>query len=100
MRITSRFGVGGTRSMASKMQPLEERIQKLEQSRKNNKKRSITLYLIISLTFILIACQDKINEAPLEGPNAGGYLSQADGIDGGFTIAHNVTIENIIDFRS
>ena len=37
-----------------------------------------------------------LNEAPLVGANAGGYLSKAEGIDGGFTIANNVTIENAI----
>ncbi|MEM9217656.1 MAG: M10 family metallopeptidase [Cyanobacteria bacterium P01_F01_bin.150] len=37
-----------------------------------------------------------LNEAPLVGANAGGYLSKAEGIEGGFTIAHDVTIENAI----
>lgn len=37
-----------------------------------------------------------LNEAPLEGPNAGGYISKIAGIIGGFTIAHNTTIENAI----
>ncbi|MCH2232293.1 MAG: M10 family metallopeptidase C-terminal domain-containing protein [Crocinitomicaceae bacterium] len=35
-----------------------------------------------------------LNDAPLTGPNAGGYLSTPDGIYGGFTIANTVEIEN------
>ena len=31
---------------------------------------------------------------PLTGPGAGGYLSSANGINGGYTIAHGVKIEN------
>ncbi|MGE0724470.1 MAG: M10 family metallopeptidase C-terminal domain-containing protein, partial [Alphaproteobacteria bacterium] len=34
-----------------------------------------------------------LRAAPLTGPDAGGYLSQVDGIAGGFTIANGVTIE-------
>ncbi len=37
-----------------------------------------------------------LNEAPLVGPNAGGYLSSVEGIYGGFTIANGVVIENAI----
>lgn len=35
-----------------------------------------------------------LRAAPLTGPNAGGYVSHALGIYGGFTIANGVTIEN------
>jgi serralysin len=35
-----------------------------------------------------------LNQAPLVGPNAGGYLSRVTGIYGGVTIANGVTIEN------
>ena len=35
-----------------------------------------------------------LNDAPLTGPNAGGYLSSVEGIYGGFTIANGVVIEN------
>ena len=34
-----------------------------------------------------------LREAPLVGPNAGGYLSQVEGVFGGFVIANGVTIE-------
>ncbi|AFZ36103.1 Peptidase M10 serralysin [Stanieria cyanosphaera PCC 7437] len=37
-----------------------------------------------------------LNQAPLVGSNAGGYLSKVTGIYGGATIAHGVTIENAI----
>ena len=37
-----------------------------------------------------------LNEAPLTGANAGGYISSVAGISGGFTIANQVTIENAI----
>lgn len=37
-----------------------------------------------------------LNEAPLTGEHAGGYVSFIDGIMGGFTIANGVTIENAI----
>jgi len=37
-----------------------------------------------------------LNDAPLVGPNAGGYLSAVEGIYGGFTIANGVVIENAI----
>jgi len=35
-----------------------------------------------------------LRDAPLTGTNAGGYISHVNGIAGGFTIAHGVTIEN------
>ena len=35
-----------------------------------------------------------LNAAPLTGPNAGGYVSHANNIIGGFTIANGVVIEN------
>ena len=41
-----------------------------------------------------IDCTINLNPAPLTGSNAGGYVSRADGITGGFTIANGVTIEN------
>ena len=41
-----------------------------------------------------IACTINLNEAPLTGANAGGYVSWDSGIVGGFTIAHNAIIEN------
>lgn len=37
-----------------------------------------------------------LRQAPLSGPNAGGYISSVNGIYGGFTIANGVTIENAI----
>jgi hypothetical protein len=37
-----------------------------------------------------------LNEAPLTGPNAGGFVSWVAGIKGGFTIANGVMIENAI----
>ena len=37
-----------------------------------------------------------LNAAPLTGPNAGGYISYAPTIIGGFTIANGVVIENAI----
>jgi len=37
-----------------------------------------------------------LEEAPLEGPHAGGYVSRIKGIRGGFTIANGVTIENAV----
>lgn len=39
------------------------------------------------------ACTINLNAAPLEGPNAGGYVSYANAIVGGFTIAYGVVIE-------
>ncbi|WP_095587274.1 M10 family metallopeptidase [Actibacterium ureilyticum] len=39
-------------------------------------------------------CTIDLNDAPLEGENAGGYVSYAQGIVGGFTIANGVIIEN------
>lgn len=42
------------------------------------------------------ACVINLNEAPLTGEHAGGYVSSAQNIAGGFTIAHNVTIEKAI----
>ena len=35
-----------------------------------------------------------LRDAPLEGDNAGGYISSVNNIDGGFTIANGVEIEN------
>jgi serralysin len=35
-----------------------------------------------------------LNDAPLVGPNAGGYVSRVAGIKGGFTIANGADIEN------
>ena len=43
-----------------------------------------------------IACTINLNDAPLTGANAGGFLSQDAGIMGGFTIANGVTIENAV----
>jgi len=40
------------------------------------------------------ACSINLNDAPLSGPNAGGYVSWMTGIRGGFTIANGVVIEN------
>jgi Ca2+-binding RTX toxin-like protein len=40
------------------------------------------------------SCVINLNAAPLEGPNAGGYVSWMAGIRGGFTIANGVVIEN------
>jgi serralysin len=37
-----------------------------------------------------------LQQAPLSGANAGGYVSSVTGISGGFTIANGVTIENAI----
>jgi serralysin len=37
-----------------------------------------------------------LRDAPLVGPNAGGYISRIAGVSGGFTIAHGVVIENAI----
>ena len=37
-----------------------------------------------------------LRSAPLEGKNAGGYISAVDDVDGGFTIASGVKIENAI----
>ena len=37
-----------------------------------------------------------LNDAPLTGPNAGGYISSVSGIYGGFTIANGVVIEDAI----
>jgi serralysin len=39
-------------------------------------------------------CVINLNAAPLTGPNAGGYVSYAPNIIGGFTIANGVVIEN------
>ena len=38
-------------------------------------------------------CRIDLREAPLVGPNAGGYVSYVEGVVGGFTIANGVTIE-------
>ncbi len=43
-----------------------------------------------------VGCTINLNEAPLIGRNAGGYVSAGNGICGGFTIANNVTIENAV----
>lgn len=43
-----------------------------------------------------IACTINLNEAPLTGANAGGFISSNSGIVGGFTIANGATIENAI----
>ncbi|MDI9846793.1 M10 family metallopeptidase C-terminal domain-containing protein [Rhodoblastus sp. 17X3] len=40
------------------------------------------------------ACTIDLRAAPLTGPNAGGDVSWVSGVQGGFTIAHGVTIEN------
>jgi Ca2+-binding RTX toxin-like protein len=40
------------------------------------------------------ACTINLNAAPLTGKDAGGLVSRDAGIIGGYTIAHNVTIEN------
>lgn len=37
-----------------------------------------------------------LNEAPLVGSHAGGFISSVSGVYGGFTIAHGVTIENAV----
>jgi serralysin len=42
------------------------------------------------------ACTINLNAAPLTGPNAGGYVSWALGVVGGYTIANGVVIENAI----
>lgn len=39
-------------------------------------------------------CTINLNDAPLEGPDAGGYVSFASNIVGGITIANGVVIEN------
>lgn len=41
-----------------------------------------------------LVCSIDLRAAPLVGGHAGGYVSYAAGIVGGFTIAHNVVIEN------
>jgi VCBS repeat-containing protein len=41
-------------------------------------------------------CTINLNQAPLTGPDAGGYVSSVAGIFGGFTIANGVTIENAV----
>lgn len=43
-----------------------------------------------------LACEIDLRAAPLTGENAGGYISQAYGIIGGYTIANGVVIENAI----
>lgn len=42
----------------------------------------------------LLACTINLNDAPLTGSAAGGYVSRAAGIVGGYTIAHGAAIEN------
>jgi len=39
-------------------------------------------------------CYINLNEAPLVGPNAGGYVSYVPGVIGGYTVAFGVVIEN------
>jgi len=41
-----------------------------------------------------LACTINLNEAALTGPAAGGYVSRAVGIVGGYTVAHGAVIEN------
>ena len=41
-------------------------------------------------------CVINLNQAPLTGANAGGYVSWIPGIKGGFTIANGVIVENAI----
>ena len=41
-----------------------------------------------------LACVIDLRAAPLTGPNAGGHVSQARSVIGGFTIANGVVIEN------
>lgn len=41
-------------------------------------------------------CYINLNQAPLTGSNAGGFVSRIDGIYGGYTIANGVTIESAI----
>jgi len=41
-------------------------------------------------------CVINLNQAPLTGTNAGGYVSWIPGIKGGFTIANGVIVENAI----
>ncbi len=41
-----------------------------------------------------LACTINLNAAPLTGANAGGYVSYATGIVGGYTIANGAVIEN------
>ncbi len=41
-------------------------------------------------------CRIDLREAPLVGPNAGGYVSFVKGVVGGFTIANGVTIEKAL----
>ena len=43
-----------------------------------------------------VAAVINLNEAPLTGQNAGGYVSWDKSVPGGFTIANGVTIENAI----
>lgn len=50
----------------------------------------------ISAASATVSATINLNDAPLTGPNAGGYLSVVDGIYGGFTIANGVVIENAI----
>ncbi|WP_349371474.1 M10 family metallopeptidase C-terminal domain-containing protein [Salinarimonas sp.] len=43
-----------------------------------------------------LACTIDLRAAPLTGANAGGYVSRAEGVKGGFTIANGAEIENAI----
>ncbi|MEZ5778693.1 MAG: M10 family metallopeptidase [Paracoccaceae bacterium] len=45
-------------------------------------------------------CTIDLRDAPLVGPDAGGYVSYAAGIVGGFTIANGVIIENAVGGKS
>ena len=51
-----------------------------------------TISAIASLNPVTI----DLNDAPLTGPNAGGYISSVEGVYGGFTIANGVVIENAV----
>lgn len=51
---------------------------------------------VISNAGSALASVINLNAAPLTGPNAGGYVSYAPNIIGGFTIANGVVIENAI----
>ncbi len=43
-----------------------------------------------------LACRIDLRDAPLSGTDAGGYVSWAGGVPGGFTIANGVVIENAV----
>ncbi|HEY7689546.1 MAG TPA: M10 family metallopeptidase, partial [Dongiaceae bacterium] len=50
----------------------------------------------ISAEFLSGNCFINLADAPLEGPNAGGFVSWMAGIRGGFTIAHDVDVAGVI----